>query len=337
MKAIGIIILTVFLSACNHVAKTTNAADSPHETNLIETLSEEEETDRHVCISEDKRIKIYSGMHPHSGTSPDYYSVWTIVSDKGTQHQLNMKDSPFFDNIHSLQKTDGSTYYIASCYGRASSVDGYEWLQAYKIVGDTIQEVNVADGSPNIEEHEFDINFNIADWYFTTNGAGYDWIFEYDPATRNLYVPIDEDWHLNDRYEVWHFNGERFVHLGEKPHKGLHKSLGNYLRLVCYFTTKDYIVRIDSLESEGLRYASWQKPKTMADKPDMVLTGGYTQEHPAAPDELHRCDDYRVTNGSFEYLVNYCETKRLDNDYGEHHDFLLVKRNGKVILKQEQE
>jgi hypothetical protein len=35
--------------------------------------------------------------------------------------------------------------------------------------------------------------------------------------------------------------------------------------------------------------------------------------------------------------VNYCETKRLDNGYGEHHDFLLVKRNGKVILKQEQE
>lgn len=343
MKALYFSILITLLSACNNSPKHTNGTNPQSDSIAIHTeqsIEEEESetsTSDNACVSEDKRIAIQSGVHPESGTAPDYWAKWTIIDEKGTKHELTFDYSPYIDNIHSLQKADGSTYYIASCYGRASSSDGYEWLQAYKIVGDTIQEVNVMDGGQKIEENEFDINYYIPDWYHTTNGAGYEWIFEYDPATRNLYVPMTEERTITDRYQVWHFNGERFVRLGESPHKDMHESLATYNRLICHFTTKDYIVRVDSLDSHELRYASWKKPKTMADEPDIIIHGGARQEHPAADDELGRCDDYRFTNGSYEYLVNYCETKRLDNGYGEHHDHLLVKKNGKVIVKQEKE
>lgn len=190
------------------------------------------------------------------------------------------------------------------------------------------------DGSNKVEENDFEIIYCIPNWYFATNGDGYDWLFEYDAKSRNLYVPIPKDGDIIDRYKVWHFNGKRFVALGEQPHKDMHKSLGRYNRLICYFTTKDYIVRVDSLNSHTLRYASWKKPKTMADKPDVVITGGKRRHHPAAPDELERCDDYRFTHGGYEYIANYCET---DTAKSIHQDYLLIRRNGKVVVKQEKE
>lgn len=185
----------------------------------------------------------------------------------------------------------------------------------------------------------FFVNYNIPSWSFATNGAGYDWILEYDIHTKNLYVPVTmEDGTIADRYKVWNFDGNRFVYQGEKFHKNLHKSLAGYSTLICYATTKDYILRIDSLDGGGLRYASWKKPKTMADKPDIIIDGGNKQHYEVASDELCPCDDYRFCNGSFEYVVNYCEVKKADDDRGgEHHDFLLVMRKGKVMKKQELE
>lgn len=35
------------------------------------------------------------------------------------------------------------TYYIVNCFGKASSADGYEWLEVYKITGNTIKTVSV--------------------------------------------------------------------------------------------------------------------------------------------------------------------------------------------------
>lgn len=108
-----------------------------------------------------------------------------------------------------------------------------------------------------------------------------------------------------------------------------------YNHLICYFVTKDYIVCIDSLDSRELRYVLWTKPKTKADTPDIVLTGGQRRKYTAAPDELKRCDDFRFANGSYEYVVNFCETKLSDEGYGEHHDYLLVTKDGKILVKQE--
>lgn len=307
--------------------------DDLHENDENENISHNE----HICISEDKRITIESGIYPNGGTSPDYWAKWTIINAKGFKHELKFKNTAYMSDVHALRKLDGTTYYIVHCSGKASSSDGYAWLEAYRIVGDSIKEVNVTDGEDNIDNNDFHINYNIPNWYFTTNGAGYDWLFEYDTQTKRLYVPITEDGIIIDRYQVWQFNGEQFVYIDELPHKDLHKSLSTYNCLICYFTTKDYIVRVDSLDSKELRYASWMKPKTMADEPDIILKGGKRQKHTTEADELEKCDDYHFKNGNYEYIVNYCETKLLNEGIGEHHDFLLVIGKNNILIKQEKE
>lgn len=304
---------------------------------LEDTGNEETSGGGHVCVSEDKRVTIESGIYPDGGTAPDYWTKWTIVNAKGEKHELKFEYMPYIRGVHALRKTDGTTYYIVHCTGKASSTDGYGWLEAYRIVGDSIREVNVADGGDRIDNSDFHVNYSIPKWYYTTNGAGYDWMFKYDFQSGELYVPIAENGELIDRYRVWKFNGERFVFTGVRPHKDLHESLGAYNRLICYFTTKDYIVRVDSLDSRELRYTSWMKPQTMADVPDFVLEGGERRRHPTGPDNGSRCDDYRFTNGDYEYIVNYCETESLGDGYGEHHDYLLVRKGNSIVLKQKEE
>lgn len=341
MKMLCLLSITAIFAACGNKAADTKVIAGQNITgdmdinNLSGDDAEGIFEGGQVCVSEDGRVTIESGIYPDGGTAPDYWAKWTVINTKGEKHVLRLGPTSFVSDVHALQKTDGTVYYMVHCFGKASSVDGYEWLEAYKIAGDSIRAVNVADGSECVDEDGFSVNYSIPDWYFTTNGAGYDWLFEYDAKSRRLYVPITENRVILDRYQVWEFNGTRFVCLGESPHKNLHESLGAYNRLVCYFTTDDYIVRVDSLDSRELRYASWTKSKTMADMPDLVLFGGQRHEHTASPDEFKRCDDYRFVNGNYEYIVGYCETKFLNEGYGEHHDYLLVKKNGNVVVKQE--
>lgn len=285
----------------------------------------------YVCTSEDGRISIESVIQPDGGTSPDFWSYWTIVDDNGKKQTFKeLGETPFHHYVHPIIKNDGSVYYLVSCYYKASSVDAYKWLRAYRIVGDKIKEVNVLNGGDNIGEQNFEVNYSIPDCYFLTNGTGFNWILEYDANNKDLYVAITEDGVMLDRYDVWHFNGDRFAIMGQQPHKGLHKSLSEYNRLIYYAATQDYIVRVDSITNQGLRYASWKKPKTMADEPDIVINGGQKRVHPATETERGRCDDYHFINGGYEYIANYCEPGD-----GEHHDHLLIRKNGSVILKQE--
>lgn len=334
MKAHYIISLSLLLlTACGNKTENTESQDDAEDTVYAEYIDDDESetySGGHVCVSEDGRITIESGQIPGGGTSPEYWAKWTITDSTGESHTMRLYgESVYQDKVHAITKTDGTVYYIVNCYGRASSSEGEEWLRAYKIVGDTVQEVNVTDGGKNIVRNDFNVSYSIPDWYDATKGAGYDWILDYDAGTKSLYVPITDRWEIIDRYQVWRFNGERFDYVGERPHKGLHKSLGEYNRLVRWRTTKDYLVRIDSLDSHELRCALWKKPKTISNKPDLVIMGGKTQHYEGSH------EDYRFQKGSFEYVVNYCEVVEKEDGLGEHYDFLLVKQNGKVVIKQE--
>lgn len=325
----------IAMPSCEKIATET------HDTAEDEECESDDEA--HVCKSEDGRITIRSGIEPFGGTSPDYWSEWTIKDEKGESHTFFSGYSSYQDRVHRIAKADGDEYYIVNCSGKASSSDGYEWLQAFKIVGDTVQEVNVMDGSEIGEDRDmesantFEVNYVIPDWYFATYGAGYDWILEYDEHSQDLYVPITTDYcEIIDRYQVWHFDGTRFVHKADNyPNKHLHESLGQYEKLLLYCTTNDYIVRVDCLSGSQLRYASWKKPKTTADETDVVIYGG-VEYYPEEDKNGYRpCRDFRFKNSGYEYIVNYCEIKEEDDGSALHYDYLLVRRNGKVLTKQE--
>ncbi|MDO4310695.1 MAG: hypothetical protein Q4C43_08250 [Prevotella sp.] len=262
----------------------------------------------HVCVSENGLVSVESGTMPCGGNSPECWSRWTITDKAGKKHKILFEYGSYQDHVHSIKKSDGSTYYIVNCYCKEGGI-GYEWLEAYKIVGDTIHEVNVADGGSNIQTREFRCDYSLQGWYMTAHGGGYDWILEYDSRTKNLYVPITVGYDLIDRYDIWHFNGSRFVKAGSGPNRLIHRSLAQYESLLCYATTKDYIVRVDSLDTKELRYASWKRPKTMADKPDMVITGGKRLKGVNEVKEWSY-DYFSFKSGNSEYLVDCHEVKK---------------------------
>lgn len=293
----------------------------------------------HVSVSEDGRMTVESDAHPDGGTCPEYWAKYKFLNQRGDTCEVIEKYSPYISTVHSIRKHDGSTYYIVEGMVKASSSEAETRMMAYRIAGDTLRQVSVVDGGDKLEQNKFEMSYNVPNWYFATNGAGYDWIFEYEPKTRRLFIPLadkDNIYDLTDRYRVWQFDGHRFVDKGEQAHKDLHPSVRAYHCLVRYFTTKDYIVRVDSLADRQLRYASWRKPKTMSDAPDLVLTGGVRRTFPSAPDEHKRDDEFAFRKGDMEYIVDHEEVVQDKNGSDTHScNYLLVKKRGRVVMKQQ--
>jgi hypothetical protein len=66
----------------------------------------------------------------------------------------------------------------------------------------------------------------------------------------------------------------------------------------------------------------------MSRKPNIVIQGGIYDEGN---------NTYGFTNDGYEYVVGYSEDKPISEGLYEHHEFLLVRKNGKVVLKEERE
>jgi len=293
-----------------------------------------------VSVSEDGALSVESAMRPESGSMRDYWTVFRFRDSNNAPCIVEMAHGPYMDNVHVIHKDNGITYYIIRCHGTTYAWHaGYEELCAYRIVGDNLERVSVMDGGKKLTGDEaFEIAYNIPDWSDATAGAGFDWLFEYDTKTRSLYVPkfyevedaIFETYNLTDRYDVWHFDGLRFVKTGEKPHKNLHPSLARYAKLLKYYKTKGFIVRVDALENGKLRYAAWKRPKTMADAPNLVIAGGSRGQSEYGP-----TDEFTFTKGQYKYVVNHIEPVS-GKDGETYKSYLLVLLNGKVILRQEE-
>lgn len=291
--------------------------------------------DMHVSASKDAKITFISWDTKRGGTSPWYASKCIFKTQSGKKRTLYRNDEiSWISRVRTITKKDGTTYYLVFCTAKASSIDASEWLEAYRITGDTLNEVSVVDGVGSPDSCKLSVDYSIPDWFFATQGEGYNWIFDYDNVSHNLYVPQTEDGLLIDRYWVLHFNGDRFVDMGDKPHKALHPSLARYNRLIRYYTTLDYMVRIDSLDGKQLRYAAWKRSKTMADKPDVVILGGKRRQYHAAPNGYKRDDEFWFSSGGAEYIAGYNEIT-LIGSVAIIHRYLLVKKNGKTIFQQE--
>lgn len=290
----------------------------------------------HECISEDGNVKFISWNTGMGGTCPDYGVICVFKTAEGKVQKVNMKekdpDVAWVHAVHSIKKDDGSTFYIASRSHRASSNEGYAWMDGYMIFGDSIKAVSVLDGSVNFSDDDLDICYSIFDWSDATNGEGFDWLFEYDAENNDIYVPetIGEkmaDSKVTDRYTVYHFDGTSFVSKGIHPHKGLNECLHDYRYLESYFRTKNYIIRIDRLVSGELRYASWKSTSSMLEMPDMIMLSGSYDENNGV---------YTFENNGVTYLCRVSENiPTEDEGVFEHHEYLIVKKGTKVMLKEE--
>lgn len=179
--------------------------------------------------------------------------------------------------------------------------------------------MSVTDGGVNVDDGVLpDVNYCISDWYFTTNGEGYDWMYEFDKDNGNIYVPISDS-EMTDRYLLYHFDGKRFVKKGEVGHRGLHPSLQRYKRLLSYFKTKDYIIRVDQLDDDNLRYSSWKSNAELSEKPELVIVGGHVLK---SNNDNSIENSYLFINEGVKYVVGYGETHHEPDGFDTYHEYL---------------
>lgn len=342
LKVFPLMLLSMFCS-CQNKDKSASQVTEPaseHTDSLYQSLDSISlnKDEAFTCVSEDGVMTFYSWDTGLGGTCPDFAVICQFQTKDGkcVTEDLSVRESEpaWVSAVHSIKKDDGSTYYIATRSHRISSNDGYMWMDAFTIDHDTLKNVCVYNAGDDLDECGLDINYYISDWYYKTNGEGWNWLFEYDAKEKNLYVPqtmdIDEPFPvISDRYRVYHFNGKEFVDKGESAHKGLHKSLVNYYMLARYFRTKNYLVRVDQMDDKGtLRYASWHSTLDMSRQPNLVIQDGIYDEEEGT---------YTFTNDGYDYVVGYHEDQPLSEGGFEHHEYLLVRKNGTVVLKEERE
>ena len=285
-----------------------------------------------IATSDDNLLRIYSWNTGLGGTMIRWDNLVQYRSGteiKAVHQSLDMLLHPdgehdeidfgsYIDTIYTYPSTDGSKLYMVDDYFRISSN-----YSANSLVAMRIKDGNLV-SAPCFVRHgkrsdTIGFEHSIADWYFLANlGEGWDWLFQYDEKTQNLYVATTDSINsLIDRYDIYHFNGTDFVYQKTDAPFWLHPQLHNYERLALFFRTKDYMIRIDNLGGETMRYASWKKGKQMSDKPDLVLTGKF----------IEKDGSFIFSEGSYRYLVVPDTYKYM----------LKVQHNGKTILQQPQE
>lgn len=335
------VIWMMFLAACSSNSTSNHSEETANQDSLYYPLDSIDSNGYpiHVCASEDGNMKFYSWNAGTGGTCPDFSILCQFRTHTGESKIIDMSnysDIGWVSRVHSIKRNDGSTYYLVISFHQASGNDGYAWVSAFRIDNcDMLRQVCVVDATPLEEqdEHEFTVNYSIYAWLNATTGEGYDWILEYDSDTHDLYVPQTLETspfpEISDWYRVYHFNGKKFVDKGIKPHKGLHRSLCDYDHLERFFMTKWHIIRIDMLKDGTLRYASWKTSSNISEKPELVILGG-------------KCDKgeygkgiYTFENDGVQYIAGYEEIKHIYKDDVNYHQYLLIKRNEKIIDKQE--
>ena len=285
------------------------------------------------CTSEDGVMKFICWDTGQGGTCPDYSVICQFLTKDGTLVTKDLREeegmAAWVSEVHAIKRNDGSTYYIAKRSHQASSIDGYMWMDGFMIDADTLKYVSVFDGGDDLDECVLEKNYNKSEWYRVANGKGWKWLFEYDARTRDLYVPQtvyvgDFIPVFSDRYIVYHFNGHKFVYKGECPHKNIYESLSEYERLVKYFRTKNYIVRVDIVDNRGtLRYASWKATADMSKQPELVIRGGRYDRAKGT---------YTFVNDGYEYVIG--DDKVLPDGSFDGRNSLLVRKEGRVLLRE---
>ena len=262
--------------------------------------------------SPDGRVRIITWNTGMGGSCPDNARYTLFKDNNGRIHSQgsNHYEAVVLD-IQQLQDNKNNTLYLTFDYFLESGCMGAAWVTAWYIQGDSLAKAPVF---PN-EECEVGLESPILGGYYPVQKYEY-WSTIYELVGRNLYIIIDEiDHSINDRYNLYRWKGDHFDLMGEVGNRHLHTSLRNYVSLEGNYVTKDYRVRIDRMEDNTYRYASWRRNKQTDDLPDLIITNGKY-------DKKKGC--YLFENDGYYYRVTTTEE--------ENH--LIVEKDGRTVLRQ---
>lgn len=244
-----------------------------------------------------------------------------ICSSEIKRDGVEVYEGSFSEIVAQIPLSDTETGYIIDAYNKASSVEGAHEVVLVKFVDRKLKKVPwVPKGGAN--RNSVGCYYFIPDWYFTTDGLGWDWVMSFDNETGTLYVPEEDEMVMTDHYDLYRFKDGKMRHVGYGAGFWLHSSLHDFNYLAGIYQTDTNLIRVDALDvGKGYRYASWRKSESMSSKPDLVLYGGQTGI-------VENAIVFR--NGDYTYIVP--EYRR-----GQGKDFgkVIVKYKEKVILESE--
>lgn len=265
-----------------------------------------------ITTSEDRKLRIYSWNTFMGGTSPcfaaiaqanmsgnvivgglDFYkeddeSGNVLCNDKSQDEYYG---SCLTKLINQVKNSKGESIYLVEVYAKISSVWGFNEVFALTIKDGMLKKAEYfpSDAVKSIE-------YNIPDWYFRTDGMGWDWVPSFDKATETLYIPHVYEGKITDQYELYRNDGQQMKYMGVDGGFWLHESVRKFQMLCCIHQTSRRMLRVDRLEDGSYRYASWRKGAEMSSEPEIVVASGYCDKS---------TETYVFKNGDYKYVVNY--------------------------------
>lgn len=263
-----------------------------------------------IYTSEDGNLRFYCWDTGYGGSSINYKVICQYYSNGTVYGSIQYGSTPL--NLFTVKSSGEETFYIVLYYARDSSISSSMWLESLTIRNGKLIYYPVF---PN-NAYQLFLNENEPGWHPASYKEIYDnWKIGYDSTEKNLYIPL-----VLDLFDVYHYNGETFEHQGKKAGDWLHPEIREYSRLLEFFYTDDYRIRIDRMENGSCRYTSWSKKKKMSDRPDCIIYDGTYDKDKSL--YIFRKDNYR-------YEVN------IEHKGSETHENLMIYKDDKRTLCQD--
>lgn len=298
-------------------------------------------SDMTITRSDDGKLTLYAYDTGLGGTSPDYstyiqyesgdsivtdYFYPITESDYVCGSDIYKDGADIYEGSFSIIITqfplsETETGYIIEAYNKVSSVEGCREVSIVGYVDGKLESIPFEKKYGEIGKVA-GCAYNIPNWYFTTDGLGWDWVLSFDKNTNTLYIPEDDGvTEMNDRYDLYRFKNGKMRYVGNDAGYWLHPSLREFHYLAGIYQTESKLIRIDALIDHTYRYSEWPKAEPMSSKPELVMTGGKRGIVENA---------IVFNNGDYTYIVPEYRRGQGD-DFGK----VIIKYKDKVIQESE--
>ena len=122
------------------------------------------------------------------------------------------------------------------------------------------------------------------------------------------------------------FEQKQIKDLLEQQKENLHVSLKTFESAVYSIKTDNYLIRIDKLSKDTYRFASWQKDRTEASKPDIILKNGQLEFQGSGGNHV-----ITFVYGKNKYHIN----RTIIGDEDTADITFVVENNGQQIVNEE--
>ena len=295
--------------------------------------------DAETLLSSDGKIRLISWDTGLGGTSPDYTSYIQYMDNDSIKTDFfyphssgkyvcasdlqkngyEVYDGSRIEGLWQLDIEGESPLYIVATYNRASSIEGNTrvYMLQFDANGKLIKKQFLDKRSEFSDCVGRD--YYIPDWYFTTDGMGWNWVVSMEDSNKCLYISEShDDMVMNDKYDIYHYEKGRMIYKRTDAGYCLHPSVREFGYLCGIYRTEDRLYRVDSA-GNSYRLSIWNSNKTMSDEPEMILYNG------------QETDNYiQFTSNSNIFIVPLYR-KGQGNDFNK----VIVMKDGKITEEKE--